>query len=59
MKILVLRGDGIGPEIVDATIKVLKTISKKFTSTLSLKPIENEKFDNASFVKKLLEKAKG
>ena len=36
-----------------------ETISKKFTSTLSLKPIENEIFDNASFVKELLEKAKG
>ena len=36
MKILVLRGDGIGPEIVDATIKVLKTISEKFNFNLDL-----------------------
>tara|TARA_A100001234_G_C12502880_1_gene332664 strand:- start:508 stop:657 length:150 start_codon:yes stop_codon:yes gene_type:complete len=36
MKILALRGDGIGPEIVDATIKVLKTISQKFNFNLDL-----------------------
>ena len=36
MKILALRGDGIGPEIVDVTIKVLKTISKKFNFNLDL-----------------------
>ena len=36
MKILALRGDGIGPEIVDATIKVLKTISQKFNFNLVL-----------------------
>ena len=36
MKILALRGGGIGPEIVDATIKVLKTISQKFNFNLDL-----------------------
>ncbi len=36
MKILALRGDGIGPEIVDATIKVLKTISQKLNFNLNL-----------------------
>ena len=36
MKILALRGDGIGPEIVDVTIKVLKTISQKFNFNLDL-----------------------
>ena len=36
MKILALRGDGIGPEIVDATIKVLTTISQKFNFNLDL-----------------------
>ena len=36
MKILALRGDGIGPEIVDATIKVLKTISQKLNFNLDL-----------------------
>ena len=36
-----------------------ETISKKFTSTLSLKPINNEIFDDAMFVKELLENAKG
>ena len=36
MKILALRGDGIGPEIVGATIKVLKTISQKFNSVVLL-----------------------
>ena len=36
MKILALRGDGIGPEIVDATIKVLKTISQRFNFNLDL-----------------------
>ena len=36
MKILALRGDGIGPEIVDATIKVIKKISQKFNFNLDL-----------------------
>ena len=36
MKILALRGDGIGPEIVDSTIKVLKIISQKFNFNLDL-----------------------
>ena len=36
MKILALRGDGIGPEIVDSTIKVLKIISQKFNLNLDL-----------------------
>src|SRR3954471_15287247 len=31
MKILVLPGDGIGPEITDATLEVLEAASKKFS----------------------------
>ena len=29
-KIAVLKGDGIGPEIVDVTVKVLEKIGEKF-----------------------------
>ena len=32
-KIAVLAGDGIGPEIVDQAIKVLKAIGNKFNHT--------------------------
>jgi len=32
-KIAVIRGDGIGPEIVDGAIKVLDVISKKYNTT--------------------------
>ena len=31
MKLLVLPGDGIGPEITDATLEVLQAASKKFS----------------------------
>ena len=29
-RIALLKGDGIGPEIVDSAVKVLKTIEQKF-----------------------------
>jgi 3-isopropylmalate dehydrogenase len=32
-KIAVLAGDGIGPEIVDQAIKVLKKVGEKFNHT--------------------------
>ena len=36
-KIAVLAGDGIGPEIVDQAIKVLKAVGKKFKHTFEFK----------------------
>jgi 3-isopropylmalate dehydrogenase len=36
MQILVLPGDGIGPEITAATVKVLKTVSDRFDLKLTL-----------------------
>ena len=36
-KIAVLAGDGIGPEIVEQAIKVLKAIGKKFNHVLNLR----------------------
>ncbi len=36
-KIAVLAGDGIGPEIVDQAIKVLKAVGKKFNHTFEFK----------------------
>lgn len=35
--IVVLKGDGIGPEIVDATIKVLDAVGEKFNHTFNYK----------------------
>lgn len=35
-KIVLLKGDGIGPEIVDASIKVLKAIEKKYKHKFNL-----------------------
>ena len=34
--IAVLEGDGIGPEIVGESIKVLKAVAKKYNHTLEL-----------------------
>ena len=34
MKITLLPGDGIGPEIVEATVKVMNAAAKKFGFTL-------------------------
>ena len=34
MKITLLPGDGIGPEIVEATVKVMDAAAKKFGFTL-------------------------
>ena len=42
-KISVIRGDGIGPELTDATMKVLNTVQRKFG--LQLKMIEAEAGD--------------
>ena len=36
MKLLVLPGDGIGPEITDATLEVLEAASKKFSLGLNI-----------------------
>jgi 3-isopropylmalate dehydrogenase len=36
MKIIVLPGDGIGPETMDATVKVLKAASRRFNLSLDL-----------------------
>ncbi len=36
MKILVLKGDGIGPEITDCTIRVLKKVSNKLDFNLDI-----------------------
>ncbi len=35
--ISIIKGDGIGPEIVDEAIKVLNAVSKKCNFTLSYK----------------------
>lgn len=35
-KVLILPGDGIGPEIVSAAVKVLKTVNKKFNLDIEL-----------------------
>ena len=35
-KIAVLPGDGIGPEIVEQGIKILKTVEQKFGATFEL-----------------------
>jgi len=48
-KISVIRGDGIGPELTDATLKVLNAAQKKFG--LKLKMIEAEAGD-ATFAKR-------
>ena len=36
MKIIVLPGDGIGPETMDATLEVLQTVNKRFKLDLEL-----------------------
>ena len=36
MKILVLPGDGIGPEITESTLKVLDSVQRKSDITLDL-----------------------
>ncbi len=36
--IALLRGDGIGPEIVDSAVKVLKVVAKKFGHTFNFTP---------------------
>ena len=36
MKILVLPGDGIGPEITDATVRVLHALDERFGLRLEL-----------------------
>jgi 3-isopropylmalate dehydrogenase len=36
-KISIIKGDGIGPEIVDEAIKVLNTVAKKYDFTLNYK----------------------
>jgi len=43
-KIALIPGDGIGPELTDATLKILKAVQKKFG--LSLKIIEAEAGDD-------------
>ncbi len=37
-KIGLLRGDGIGPEIVDSTVRVLEAVGKKFGHTFTFTP---------------------
>ena len=38
MNIALLRGDGIGPEIVDSAVEVLKKIGKKYNHTFNFTP---------------------
>ena len=38
MNIALLRGDGIGPEIVDSAVEVLKKIGEKYNHTFNFKP---------------------
>ena len=66
MKILALKGDGIGPEIVDATIKVLKTISQKFNfnldiiySDIGFSALEKNKTTFPNLILKLCEEVDG
>lgn len=39
-KIAVIKGDGIGPEIVNEAIKILKIAAQKFNFTLHLKTFD-------------------
>ena len=36
MKIMVLPGDGIGPEIMDATLKVVNALDAKYLSLIHI-----------------------
>ena len=36
--IALLRGDGIGPEIVDSAVKVLEAVAEKFRHTFTFTP---------------------
>ena len=36
--IALLRGDGIGPEIVDSAVRVLKAVGEKFGHTFTFTP---------------------
>ena len=38
MNIALLRGDGIGPEIVDSAVEVLKKIGEKYNHTFNFTP---------------------
>ena len=66
MKILVLKGDGIGPEIVDCTIKVLDKISDKFKfnldiiySDIGFSALEKNKTTFPNLILKLCEEVDG
>ena len=66
MKILALKGDGIGPEIVDCTIKVLNKISKKFKfnldiiySDIGFSALEKNKTTFPNLILKLCEEVDG
>ena len=37
-KIGLLRGDGIGPEIVDSAVRVLEAVGKKYDLSFSFTP---------------------
>jgi 3-isopropylmalate dehydrogenase len=38
--IALLRGDGIGPEIVDSAVEVLKKVGEKYSHTFSFTPYD-------------------
>jgi 3-isopropylmalate dehydrogenase len=38
MNIALLRGDGIGPEIVDSAVEVLKKVADKFGHEMNVTP---------------------
>ena len=66
MKILALKGDGIGPEIVDCTIKVLNKISNKFKfnldiiySDIGFSALEKNKTTFPNLILKLCEEVDG
>ena len=66
MKILALKGDGIGPEIVDCTIKVLNKISNKFKfnldivySEIGFSSLEKNKTTFPNLILKLCEEVDG
>ncbi|HAT34959.1 MAG TPA: 3-isopropylmalate dehydrogenase, partial [Rhodospirillaceae bacterium] len=41
MKIVILEGDGIGPEIVDAAVEVVKAADHRFNLGLELETAES------------------
>lgn len=39
LDIAVIKGDGVGPEMLEPTLEVLKVISEKFNHQLELYPV--------------------